>query len=268
MTRTPSISLKEALWAFMREVPVDMADSLCAMLCKVPAGQLSSLTPLSLGPVPYLRSADLLCAAVRACAQEGLAKDPERLAQWLTCLSANADTGLARESTELVWTGPLPEGSIPRRTDQALEELICAATQEILLVSFAVYKVAHISASLREAATRLIRIRVVLEDQKATAPVVKVMQEFSGVPGIKFYVWPESKRPTGANGYKGAMHDKCALADDHHLFLSSANLTEHALNINMEMGVLIRGGDLPRAAGRHFNALIADGVLELIHVSE
>ena len=47
-------------------------------------------------------------------------------------------------------------------------------------------------------------------------------------------------------------------------FISSANLTEYALNINMEMGVLIKGGTLPGQMHSHFHGLIRDGVVEEI----
>ena len=51
------------------------------------------------------------------------------------------------------------------------------------------------------------------------------------------------------------------VADGHWLFLSSANLTEYALSLNMELGVLIRGGPLPRQVEDHFSGLIAAGEL-------
>ena len=40
-------------------------------------------------------------------------------------------------------------------------------------------------------------------------------------------------------------HVKCAVADGHWLFLSSANLKEQAFSINMELGALVRGGGMP-----------------------
>jgi phosphatidylserine/phosphatidylglycerophosphate/cardiolipin synthase-like enzyme len=40
-------------------------------------------------------------------------------------------------------------------------------------------------------------------------------------------------------------HVKCAVADGEWLFLSSANLTQQAFTINMELGMLVRGGTMP-----------------------
>jgi cardiolipin synthase len=45
------------------------------------------------------------------------------------------------------------------------------------------------------------------------------------------------------------------------LLVSSANLTEFALNMNMELGLLVRGEDLPGRVVEHFNKLIRERVL-------
>ena len=78
----------------------------------------------------------------------------------------------------------------------------------------------------------------------------------------KVYVWPLSQRQRDDHGHYGTLHVKCAVADDKLLFISSANLTGHALSLNMELGVLIRGGTLPRNVSEHFGRFIEDGVLK------
>jgi len=102
---------------------------------------------------------------------------------------------------------------------------------------------------------------VVLEDQKPTAPVSGMIKEFEGVDGIRFLVWPEAKRPIALGGQHGMMHAKCAVADEDLLFVSSANLTEFALTINLEMGILIRHGYMPGMVVRHFEALAQERTL-------
>ena len=59
----------------------------------------------------------------------------------------------------------------------------------------------------------------------------------------------------------GILHVKCVVADGRWLFLSSANLTDYAFTINMELGLLITGGDLPNRIERHFDRLIDLGTL-------
>ena len=76
--------------------------------------------------------------------------------------------------------------------------------------------------------------------------------------------WPETPRPADTRGGSGAFHAKFALADDRVLFMTSANLTEYAMTLNMEMGVLIRGGELPAKVEAHFAKLIEQGILSRI----
>jgi phosphatidylserine/phosphatidylglycerophosphate/cardiolipin synthase-like enzyme len=80
---------------------------------------------------------------------------------------------------------------------------------------------------------------------------------------VRLFEWPLEARAPDARGHPGRLHAKCAIADDRMLLVSSANLTEAALETNMEIGVLIRGGPLPETAARHFDELIAGGVLRL-----
>lgn len=75
----------------------------------------------------------------------------------------------------------------------------------------------------------------------------------------RFYVWPAEQRPPG-----GKLHVKAAIADEYAALVTSANLTGAALNENMELGLLVRGGSVPRRLSRHFMGLIDDEVLESV----
>ena len=76
------------------------------------------------------------------------------------------------------------------------------------------------------------------------------------------YFWPKEKRGQDDKSKVGILHVKCAVADGRWLFLSSANLTEYAFTINMELGVLLRGGTIPRRVERQFEQLISSGQLQ------
>ncbi|MBA3534349.1 MAG: hypothetical protein H0T73_20705 [Ardenticatenales bacterium] len=78
----------------------------------------------------------------------------------------------------------------------------------------------------------------------------------------EIYLWPPAKRPVGPSGKPGALHAKCAVADQTFLFLSSANLTDYAMKRNIELGVLVQGGALPAQVTTQFGRLIQSGVLE------
>ncbi len=77
--------------------------------------------------------------------------------------------------------------------------------------------------------------------------------------------WPSERRPRDEQGHAGVMHAKAAVADSRVAFLTSANLTEAALERNMELGVLIRGGTLPASSiDRPIDALLESGELQAV----
>jgi cardiolipin synthase A/B len=60
------------------------------------------------------------------------------------------------------------------------------------------------------------------------------------------------------------LHAKVAIGDQEILYISSANLTDYAMNLNMEMGIMVFGGKLPAQAQEHFDELIENGILAKI----
>ena len=170
---------------------------------------------------------------------------------------------------ELVWTGPAVSNIAMRRTDQALLEVIAKAKQRLLIVSFTVYKIPAIADALVKAAKSGVQIRICVEapepsGQKIAYDTIKALgSEVAQHAAI--YVWPSDKRPTDGAGHNGVLHAKCAVADEHLLFISSANLTDHALNLNIELGALISGGAEPTIVVTQFDRLIAEGVLRRSH---
>ncbi len=171
------------------------------------------------------------------------------------------------ETVELVWSGPAPPGSVLRRTDQALLELVRDARESLLIVTFAAYKIPELVEALVQAADRGVRIRFVLEDAEESGGRLthSASHAFSGrLEGrAEFYVWPADRRERDPAGRAGALHAKCAVADERVLLVSSANLTEHAMALNIELGILIRGGLAPRHVARHLRHLMDTGTFTL-----
>ena len=65
-------------------------------------------------------------------------------------------------------------------------------------------------------------------------------------------------------GRRGSLHVKCVVADSARMFVSSANLTEQALRLNMELGILLGGTRHPREVDDHFADLAGRGVLRCL----
>lgn len=169
-----------------------------------------------------------------------------------------------RQQLDLVWSGPDTQVIPLRRTDQALLQLIGEARERLHIVSFAVYKIDAVAAALVRAAERGVTISIYLETPDASQN--KITYDTTKALGrdvarrATIYVWPLDRRPLTPDGKHGSLHAKVAVADHRRLLISSANLTEYAMKLNMEMGILIRGGSLPARVAEHLERLVEDGV--------
>lgn len=188
----------------------------------------------------------------------------ESVALALLSASQMAEHYRQTQQLELVWTGPDSQVIPLRRTDQALLQLIQEAQATLHIVSFAVYQVEKISQALVTAAERGVDISIYLEtpeasEGKMSLDTVRALGE-AVRQRARLYVWPKEKRPLTADGKYGSLHAKIALADGRVLLLSSANLTGYALTLNMEMGILIKGGVAPRQVEEHLRRLVEENV--------
>jgi phosphatidylserine/phosphatidylglycerophosphate/cardiolipin synthase-like enzyme len=145
-----------------------------------------------------------------------------------------------------------------------LIDVIRAAQRELIIVSFAAYKVEVVLRELETAINRGVKVRLILETgaKEGGTLTFGAAGAFDSIrDSVLFYVWPTEKRPELEKG-RAALHAKAAIADDHTAFVTSANLTGHAIAENMELGVLIAGGRIPQRLGGHFRQLISDEILE------
>jgi len=169
-------------------------------------------------------------------------------------------------SIDLVWTGPNPPRSALFRTEQTLLDLIRSAKKNLLIVTFAAYRVDVVREALENALDRGVHVKLVIELDEAEGGGVSVSPlralQSRGDNRIAVYAWPADKRPRSLSGQTGSLHAKCAVADDDVLLVSSANLTAYALELNMELGVLVTRGDAPRRVKEHFEELVRRGVLQ------
>lgn len=160
-----------------------------------------------------------------------------------------------REGIELVWTGPAT-GVVPiRRTEQVLTALIEASRRELFIVSFVAYDAAMVVNSIARASQRGVIVRILMERSQEQGGTLNfdAIEKLRGVlPLAEFYVW-DGEIPN--SGKLGSMHAKCAVADSDSAFITSANLTGAAMERNMELGVFVRGGNLPAQLSAHLSAL-------------
>jgi len=165
---------------------------------------------------------------------------------------------------EIAWTGPETAALPKRRVDQVMYELVEAAERNIVLASYVTAGAESALSALHAASQRGVQVTLILERAEETAGKLR----FDGlsvvrqrVPQASIYYWPFEKRDTSMQGKIGIFHAKCLVCDEAAALISSANLTDYALELNMELGVVLRGGDIPSRLAGHFRQLIHQGDL-------
>ena len=167
------------------------------------------------------------------------------------------------QRVEIAWTGPGTEAVPLRRVDQVVYDLVESAKEDVLLVTYAVYKPERALKALRDATDRGVRVKLVIElalesGGKISFDGLRVFR--AAVPLAQIFYWPLDRRKRDTSGSYGAMHAKCLVVDKDRAFVSSANLTDYALEANMELGLVVERGAAARLA-EHFDQLSLRGEL-------
>jgi phosphatidylserine/phosphatidylglycerophosphate/cardiolipin synthase-like enzyme len=244
--------LNQAVARIALEVHPDRIDALCAALGLAKDANILAAVKSALGAAfsPQLVAglADALKANPRVSSDE--------LAAMFRASSATASLAAGASSVELVWTGPAT-GMVPiRHTAQVLTGLIDEARERLFLVSFVAYHVGSVVDALRRAIERGVQVRVLLEQSRehgGNVTVDSIGMLRRSLPHAQLYVWD---KPAGEATQAASVHAKCAVADGALAFVTSANLSDAAMERNMELGVLLRGGQVPRLLDQHLAALV------------
>ena len=190
---------------------------------------------------------------------------PERqLLAAMRSAAATAAVVRSEHSASLVWTGPPTEVSGLRSTRAVLSTLVANATESLVLLSFASYDVAELTASLADATVRGVKVTLILEtpDNPGGPLTFGPTHPFEPIKTTaSFYRWPREAREAFF-ATTARLHAKCVIADRSSMLITSANLTSAGINDNIELGVLIEAGHLPERLSRHLELLIAAGMLE------
>ncbi len=250
-----------------------LAESLVVLAAQLPHDRLDRAMELlnaASGPNPALR-ANLSALNASAKFEAHVAKVYELWesapecsgsALALALAAADAERSRERESLEIVWTGPATSFVTARHTSAVLFQLIGEAQSRITIFSFAAYYIKDLPGTLRDASQRGVEVRLVLETASNSAGKLSFdgSQSLSSLVGIaEFYVWPAARRDPGA-----VMHAKFVSIDRSAALITSANLTEFGIGRNLELGIVVRGGRLPRHLADHVDRLIQGKVLERV----
>jgi len=184
------------------------------------------------------------------------------------------DMALARvPRPDIVWSGPEVTGIHARDTRQVLDELIGSARTHLLLSSYAFYDgkrafetlAARMDAQATLAVTLCLNIQRKAGDSSAADEVVQRFAELFWKRD-----WPGKRRPSvfydpralEHGGPEGVLHAKAVVADRRRVLVTSANLTEAALDRNYELGLVVDDPALASAIAGQFQVLIDRGLLK------
>lgn len=175
-------------------------------------------------------------------------------------------------AADLVWSGPEVAGLHARDTRRVYEELMGSAERSLWASTFAFFDGARAFAVLarrmddRPALSVTLLLNIQRRRGDTTSPdhlVRRFADRFWNAD------WPGAARPNvyydarslDPDGPAGVLHAKAVVADDESLFVTSANLTEAALDRNIELGLLVRDRPLALSVTGHFQGLIDRGLL-------
>lgn len=173
---------------------------------------------------------------------------------------------------DLVWSGPEVIGLHARDTRRVYEELLGSAERSIWAATYAFFDgpKAFATISDRMDSTPALDVTLLLNIERkygdtssADSLVCRFADRFWGEE------WPGERRPCVYYDPRalelpraGVLHAKAVVKDDKAVFITSANLTEAALDRNIELGLLVRDPALAGTVVMHFRGLIESGLLK------
>jgi phosphatidylserine/phosphatidylglycerophosphate/cardiolipin synthase-like enzyme len=246
--------LRDAVVALVTNSPADKVEQLANAIRALSDSEASeSLLAWAPNPASKIRLTDLVSS------WKVSSMSAVELAGFLRGAAAIYTNVKAGQEIEIVWTGPSSALMATRKTEQALLEVIEASLARLFITSFVAYDVASILKALERAIVRQVRVSMLLEASEKEGGAVSfdvIGKMKTALPAAIVYSWTDKGKFAD-----GKVHAKIAVADERICFVSSANLTGHAMERNMEAGILISGGNAPRDLHRHLEALVTTHVV-------
>ena len=199
----------------------------------------------------------------------GLGVSGRGCAAWLRGLDQVASR---RTAPDFVWSGPEVAGLHARDTRRVYEELLGSAARSAWVTTYAFFDGPRAFEVLarRMDETPGLAVTLLLNVQRKrgdTTDADHLVRRFAD----RFWTeeWPGSVQPRvfydprslDSDGGAGVLHAKAVVVDDEAVFVTSANLTEAALDRNIEIGLLVRDRTLAATMTRHFTTLIEQSLL-------
>ena len=160
------------------------------------------------------------------------------------------------EEVQLVWSGPDVNRIPVRHSEQVLVELINSATRTLHLISYVLVNIGPIEEAIQSAIRRGVDVSLLIETENKddNGSFRRTLQRLRNeIAGLRLFEWPRTQRDL-SNGF-ASMHGKSFVGDSNVAFVTSANLTSAALDRNIEIGIWIRGGEVPTKLVQQLDAM-------------
>ena len=182
---------------------------------------------------------------------------PTEMALVLEGAAAAAELARSRApGLEIARTGPAGGPFHLRTTGTVSREIVEGAAAKLLVVGYSVTVSANDAglaeqtlATIREAAARGVVVTALLHREKSNRKALLASWPAAS-PAPSIFTWPESPHDTMAK-----LHAKAIVADSREALVTSANLTYHGYEANIELGVKV-SGEPARLVEKHFRELI------------
>lgn len=173
---------------------------------------------------------------------------------------------------DAVFTGPDPTGT-GRDTGLLVNDLFTEAREEVLVSGFALYQGDVVLRTLAQRYDREPDLRVTLcldvsrragDTTRDSDLLLRFARAFRQDHWLGQRLPPIHFDPRGLDPdhrSRAVLHAKCIVIDRRKALVTSANLTLAAQRKNIELGVVIDGGNVPGLIASHFDALVATGHL-------
>lgn len=176
---------------------------------------------------------------------------------------------------DLVWSGPEVPGLHARDTRRVYDELLGSAEHSLWVSTYVFFDGPRAFEVLARRLDEVpgLRVTLLLNIQRRRGDTTGAEQlvrrfadrfwtaEWPGVSRPRVFYDPRALDPDAPGS---VLHAKAVVADDEAVFVTSANLTEAALERNIELGLLVRDRALAASVSTHFRALIDRGLLRAL----
>jgi phosphatidylserine/phosphatidylglycerophosphate/cardiolipin synthase-like enzyme len=251
----------------LREVP---EGTLCALAAALRAGKLKP--PFSRATVEHVVGGPSWLAEEL----DALALPPAAMAWGIELLAQERAEWRSRWGrVELTWTGPEDVVTQTRDTGAVARQLFAEAKRTLLVSTYALDEGArgeNLLGVLRQRmAERDLDVRFYVNlprDYEDARPSEQILAEHVRRLREKVFTWEprpavfyDRRALEPGHGPRACLHAKVIVRDETQTLITSANLTEAALERNVEAGVLIDDAVFARGVVGQFERLVAAGVL-------